>query len=99
MATSSERVVELAELLRKYKDAYYNGQSLVSDTAYDALEDELRALAPDHALLRSVGAAVNEVVTEWEKARHAIPMGSLNKAVNETEFRQWIARCDQLGVE
>ncbi len=102
MATSSssaDRVAELAELLRKYKDAYYNGQALVSDAAYDALEDELRELEPDHAILKSVGAPVNEVVTEWEKARHAIPMGSLNKAVSEAEFRQWVARCDQLGVE
>src|SRR4029077_1322503 len=33
----------------------------------------------------------------WEKARHAIPMGSLNKAVNETELRDWAARCEELG--
>lgn len=98
-SSSADRVAELAELLRKYKDAYYNGQALVSDAAYDALEDELRALEPEHAVLKSVGAPVNEVVTEWEKARHAIPMGSLNKAVNEAEFRQWVARCDQLGAE
>ena len=26
-------------------------------------------------------------------------MGSLNKAVNEAELRQWVARCDQLGAE
>src|SRR5207244_5167587 len=38
-------------------------------------------------------------VTAWEKARHAIPMGSLNKAVNEDEFRQWAARCDELGAK
>lgn len=102
MATSSstaDRIAELAELLRKYKDAYYNGQALVSDASYDALEDELRALAPGHAVLRSIGAPVTEIVTEWEKARHAIPMGSLNKAVNEAELRQWAARCDQLGAE
>ena len=98
-SSSADRVAELAELLRKYKHAYYNGQALVSDAAYDALEDELRALEPEHAILKSVGAPVNEVVTEWEKARHAIPMGSLNKAVNEAEFRQWVARCDQLGAE
>src|SRR5688572_26520398 len=98
--TSTDRIAELAELLRKYKDAYYNGEALVSDAAYDALEDELRELDPGHAILRSVGAPVRgEVVTEWEKARHAIPMGSLNKAVNEAEFRQWAARCDQLGAE
>ncbi|MBX3221001.1 MAG: NAD-dependent DNA ligase LigA [Labilithrix sp.] len=95
--SSADRVVELAELVRKYKDAYYNGQPLVSDAAYDELEEELRALDPANAILQSVGAPV--AVTEWEKARHAIPMGSLNKAVNEAEFRQWAARCDQLGAE
>jgi hypothetical protein len=34
------------DLLKKYKDAYYNGHPLVSDAAYDQLEDELRALDP-----------------------------------------------------
>jgi DNA ligase (NAD+) len=90
------RIAELAKLLRKYKDAYYNGTPLVSDAAYDALEDELRELDPDHALLKSVGAPTS-AVTAWEKARHAIPMGSLNKAVDEEEFRAWAARCVELG--
>ena len=94
------RVVELAALLRTYKDAYYNGQPKVSDAAYDALEDELRKLDPENAVLASIGAPLREqAVTEWEKARHAIPMGSLNKAVNEAEFRQWLALCEKLGQE
>lgn len=90
------RIAELAKLLRKYKDAYYNGTPLVSDAAYDALEDELRGLDPGHALLASVGAPTS-AVTAWEKARHAIPMGSLNKAVDEKELRAWAARCLELG--
>lgn len=90
------RVTELAALLRQYKEAYYNGEPLVTDAAYDELEDELRRLEPGHPLLTSVGAPP---VEEWPKARHAIPMGSLNKAVNEAELRQWVARCDQLGAE
>lgn len=95
----NSRVDELVALLTKYKDAYYNGEALVSDAAYDSLEDELREIAPDHAFFATIGAPVREVVTQWEKARHAIPMGSLNKAVNEAELRQWAARCDQLGAE
>jgi DNA ligase (NAD+) len=90
------RIAELAKLLPTYKDAYYNGTPLVTDAAYDALEDELRELDPKHPLLASVGAAAT-VASAWVKARHAIPMGSLNKAVNEEEFRAWAARCDDLG--
>ncbi len=98
------RVDELVALLKKYKDAYYNKQALVSDAAYDVLEDELRDLDPDNEIFQTVGSpapesAVGGAVTQWEKARHAIPMGSLNKAVNEGEFRQWIALCEKLGVE
>src|SRR5512132_3340983 len=96
MAKPKARVAELGKLLRKYKDAYYNGTPLVSDAAYDALEDELRELDPSHAVIASVGAPTTKV-TAWEKARHAIPMGSLNKAVNEEEFRQWAERCNELG--
>ena len=96
--SQKQRIDELGPLLQRYKDAYYNGTPLVSDAAYDALEDELRALAPDHPLLASVGAPTS-AVTAWEKARHAIPMGSLNKAVNEDEFRAWAARCDELGAK
>ncbi|MBA3539758.1 MAG: NAD-dependent DNA ligase LigA, partial [Deltaproteobacteria bacterium] len=94
---SGKRVAELAKQLRTYKAAYYNDTPLVSDAAYDALEDELRTLAPDHELFASVGAPT--AVTAWEKARHAIPMGSLNKAVDEAEFRAWAARCDELGAK
>ncbi len=99
-SSNAARIAELADLLRKYKDAYYNGEPLVTDAAYDALEDELRELDPNHAILQTIGAPVpDEVVTEWEKERHAIPMGSLNKVVNEAEFRQWAQRCDSLGAE
>src|SRR5688572_23969306 len=95
MKTGKARVAELARLLRKYKDAYYNATPLVSDAAYDALEDELRELEPEHELLKSVGSPA--AVTAWEKARHAIPMGSLNKAVNEDELRGWAARCEEMA--
>ena len=101
---AAARIAELAALLRKYKDAYYNGHPLVSDAAYDQLEDELRALDPKHALLASVGApvpskgkprAAGAPVSEWEKAQHKLPMGSLNKATDEAEFHAWVARCEE----
>lgn len=97
-AKTADRVTELAALIKKHKDAYYNGQPEISDAAYDQLEDELRALEPDHPVLQSIGAPA-PAITEWPKARHAIPMGSLNKAVNADELREWAARCDKLAVE
>jgi DNA ligase (NAD+) len=97
MKKRGARVTELAALLRKYKDAYYNDSPLVSDAAYDALEDELRELDPEHEILKSVGAPTT--VTAWEKARHAIPMDSLNKAVDLEEFRSWATKCDELAAK
>src|SRR4051794_23975273 len=93
---NTKRIAELVKRIRTYKDAYYNGQPLVSDAAYDAIEDELRELDPNNAILRTVGPPTAGV-WEWEKARHAIVMGSLNKAVNEAELVKWAARCDELG--
>jgi len=95
---ANARIAKLAKLLKSYKDAYYNGTPLVSDAAYDALEDELRELDADHPLLASVGTAAR-ATTAWEKAKHAIPMGSLNKAVSEDELAAWVARCDELGAK
>jgi DNA ligase (NAD+) len=90
----SERVEELVSRLSEYRAKYYQGEPLVSDAAYDALEDELRELDPAHPLLAKVGSgAVSEA---WEKARHEIPMGSLNKVTSEDELGEWLARCDQL---
>lgn len=98
------RIAALGDLLKKYKDAYYNGHPLVSDAAFDQLEDELRGLDPKHPVLASVGApvpvkakprAAGAPVTEWEKAQHKIPMGSLNKAVDEAQFQAWVARCEE----
>ena len=103
-AAAAARIAELGALLKQYKDAYYNGQPLVSDAAYDQLEDELRALDPGHAVLASIGApvpakakprAAGAQVSEWEKAQHKIPMGSLNKAVDEGEFQAWVNRCEE----
>jgi DNA ligase (NAD+) len=88
------RADELALRLEKYRASYYAGHPDISDAAYDALEDELRALDPTHSVLARVGSAA--LVSEWEKARHEIPMGSLNKAVSVEELRAWLARCEEL---
>jgi DNA ligase (NAD+) len=89
------RVDELAARVEKYRASYYAGHPEISDAAFDAIEDELRELDPTNHVLAKVGSA--ELVSEWEKARHEIPMGSLNKAVSEEELRGWLARCEELA--
>lgn len=88
------RIEELAARVERYRASYYAGHPEISDAAFDAIEDELRALDPTHPVLAKVGSAA--LVTEWEKARHEIPMGSLNKVVSEEELRAWVARCEEL---
>lgn len=88
------RIDDLADRIERYRASYYKGHPEISDAAFDALEDELRDLDPTHPVLARVGSA--SLVSEWEKARHDIPMGSLNKAVSEDELRAWIARCNEL---
>jgi DNA ligase (NAD+) len=88
------RIDDLAARIEKHRASYYAGKPDISDAAFDALEDELRDLDPTNHVLAKVGSA--ELVSEWEKARHEIPMGSLNKAVSEEELRAWLARCDEL---
>ena len=93
-AATQKKVARLAQRLTDYRASYYAGEPEVSDAAYDALEDELRALAPAHAVLARVGSA--QAAEGWEKARHQIPMGSLNKVTDEKGLREWLARCEQL---
>lgn len=73
----------------KAKQAYYFGdQPIMTDTEYDALEDELRKLDPNDDVLNSVGAPVSpdNILT---KAKHRIPMGSQAKVNTHEEFTEW----------
>jgi DNA ligase (NAD+) len=93
-ASRQKKVKQLVARLTKYRAAYYAGDKSVSDAAYDALEDELRALDPAHPFLAKVGSPA--VADAWDKAQHEIAMGSLNKVTTTEELRQWLARCDGL---
>ena len=66
------RISDLRNLILKAKHAYYySGEPIMSDAEYDALEDELRLLAPNDPLLALVGAPVSAEAM-LTKARHAI---------------------------
>jgi DNA ligase (NAD+) len=89
---------ELRNLILKAKHAYYySGEPIMSDAEYDALEDQLRQLAPDDPLLALVGSPVptNTMLT---KARHSIPMGSQSKVNSEAEFMTWAQKSEGSAI-
>jgi len=86
---SNVNVEKLVRALTEAKEAYYNGEPLISDAAYDALENTLREADPTNDYFTGVGAAAP--VSGWAKVPHAIPMGSLDKVQNDGEFSSWAA--------
>ena len=93
----STQIIDLAKRLHDANVAYRNNTPIMSDAAYDRLEDELRALDPSNAHFQKVGAPVP--TSGWPKAAHAIPMGSLKKCQFDAvtgdghgEFRAWWPR-------
>ncbi len=91
---SKDRISQLANELLRAKYTYYNIKHpgdleplVLTDKIYDAKETELRSLDSDHWVLKMVGAPV--VQSEWQKAKHDIPMGSLNKVNTPAELTDW----------
>jgi DNA ligase (NAD+) len=83
------RIEELeAKITQARIDYYNNHQTVVSDKVYDAWVDELRTLDPNNKAITVVGAPV--VHSEWKKAQHQIPMGSLDKVNTPDELSKWV---------
>lgn len=83
----SNRIKELESNIFTARTNYYNHQPSVSDKVFDAWIDELRLLDPSNKAVTSVGAPV--LPSEWKKAKHQIPMGSLDKVNLPTELSKW----------
>ena len=94
----SDRLEELLKRLDEYDNAYYNGEPLIEDDAYDAFKDSIfRRLPPDHPRLDKVGHAVS---SQWKKQSHKIAMGSQNKVSTEDTIRDWIRKTlAELGLK
>jgi DNA ligase (NAD+) len=85
--TLQTRISQLAAELISHRGHYYQGSPLISDEEYDRLEDELRALAPQHPLLQVVGSELPASSTP--KIAHGIPMLSLAKTYSRDELLSW----------
>lgn len=83
-----DRIKELEAKIYKARDDYYNGESKISDKIYDAWVDELRLLDPTNKAVTAIGSPV--APSEWKKAKHQIPMGSLDKVNTPEELSKWV---------
>lgn len=89
---------EIRELIRQIneaKDAYYNdGDAIMTDREYDALEEKLKALqkqegVPDKEMDIPVGAAASGV---RKKITHEKAALSLDKTKSVTELVEWLGQ-------
>lgn len=87
---SKKAADKLARRIEEARKAYYGpGDAIMTDAEYDALEDKLRAIDPEHWVLKMVGAPPME--SGWPKVKHSVPMGSLNKAQNADDLEKWFS--------
>ncbi len=89
MTANKERIKFLEQSIEHAREVYYNGSEdadTVPDAVFDAWVDELRLLSPSSNCLRAVGYPAS---SEWKKANHDIPMGSLDKVNTPEELLRW----------
>jgi DNA ligase (NAD+) len=84
----SLKTERLASQILLYKELYYLGRAAVSDEAYDALENELRHLDPNHPALNFVGYETRESA---QKIPHRPAMLSLAKTYEPDGLAEFAA--------
>ncbi|MFW9778641.1 MAG: NAD-dependent DNA ligase LigA [Candidatus Heimdallarchaeota archaeon] len=78
-----EEIKKLANQILFHKKKYYDGEPVISDEAYDSLEDKLRELDPTNPVLFMVGS------NEAGKVFHDPPMLSSQKTTNVDDVVKW----------
>ncbi|HQT82533.1 MAG TPA: NAD-dependent DNA ligase LigA [Candidatus Paceibacterota bacterium] len=94
---ATERAEKLRELLAYHAHRYYTLDAPeLSDSAYDALQRELRALEERYPELIRADAVTQRVVGEalpaLKKVRHTVPQWSFNDAFDPEELRAFDER-------
>lgn len=77
---------KLEELIRYHQDKYYNSESEISDSEFDALWDELRRVDPNNELFHEVGRDQSGV---FPKRKHILFMCSQAKVNEPDELKKW----------
>lgn len=85
---------EKLALYARAKDAYYNGQPIMSDSEFDLLEKQLEQEAPGHPLLFMVGSPVRSE----NKVKHTSPMLSTDKALTNDALDRWVSTRQKEGA-
>jgi DNA ligase (NAD+) len=95
------RAADLRDQLQRYNYHYYVlSQPLVTDSEYDALFDELKALEKTYPTLLTPDSPTQRVGSDLDerlpKVTHRVPMLSLGKAYIAADIEEWKARIDRL---
>lgn len=87
-----DRLCEIRNLIDRAAQAYYYGQPIITDEAFDALMVELKQLdGSDHRLTR-VGYPVDPACM-LTKVKHTKPLTSLDKVDDVDALRKWLIGC------
>lgn len=82
---TENRIKELESEIKRFAQAYYSGESLISDDEFDKLVDELRELSPKSEVLNKTGWGFEP---EGRKIlhRYGLHIGSLSKIHSVSEI-------------
>lgn len=84
---TNARIVELRNALRSARVAYYKGEPTITDSEYDALENELKNLDPHDEFFDEIGTTETS-----EEIEHVVPMRSLDKRHSGREVFEWASK-------
>lgn len=93
---NSKKIATLVNQIIDHKAKYYAGTPEISDVKYDAIEEELRKVCPNHPVLSMVGNGQN--ISSNKKVVHKKPMLSLSKTYSMDELVSWKKDHDVVGT-
>lgn len=81
-----KRIKKLEEQILKHKALYYQGRPEITDSEYDRLEEELKAIDPENTVLSVVGSTTSAS----DKIKHDKKMLSLEKTYVFDDLVSWM---------